>query len=679
MTRPYTYYNITRALLTLLMLGCSVSAWAQDPDPTYVAQIESTPYESLQAAIEAATNGQTVTLMDNISETANYTIDGKHITINFGTYTVTANHNNGSAKVFSITSTGGLTLQGTTGGFTDNTVKGIFYNEGTLTVEGGNYSTTEDDYGVIFNEGGTCNVSGGTLTGAYSAIYTKGTNTVNVSTGTINGAYIGIQANAGTTLNVTGGTITATNQARKYPGLYLIGEGTTVTVSGGTISGWDGISVREKASLTVNAGATISAKNAAIIGNGNEGQGNTTITINGGTMTSKDTGIYHPQIGTLTINGGSITGEKLGVEIRAGELSVTGGTITATADTYSCIANTNGTTTIGAALAIAQHTTKQDITVTISGGTFTGKMAISESNPQENDPAPQVTMSVTDGRFNGGITTADVTNFISGGTFSEQPAAAYCSDGFVPERDVSGHYGVLYDLQMTDATTMASLSAQNTKVVKATYTRSTGMVGAGSTTGTQYGTICLPFEITASITGMKLYKATGISASALTITEVETIDAEHKIPAGTPLIFELSAAATTLTVTSSYATVSTAVPATEPAGAGDNLLVGTYNAATITTGLENIYYLNGDKFHQAKVSLNVPAFRAYIKDTSAGARQRTLTISKEGDDVTGIQQSDALETVTAIYDLNGHKLSGLQRGLNIMRRTDGSTMKVIVK
>lgn len=659
-------------MLTLLMMASSVCAWAQN-----VAKIdEGHQYESLQAAITAAIDGQTVTLIADITETETYTIDGKHITIDFGTYTVAASHNNGSANVFNIAAGAGLTLTGTTGGFTDNTVKGIFYNQGTLTVNGGVYSTTVDDYGVIYNEDGTCTVDGGTLTGAYAAIYTKGTNSVTVNNGTLNGAWIGIQANAGTTLDVKGGTITASNQSHKLPGIQLKGEGTVATISSGTISGFNGIVVLEKSSLTVSGTANISGKNIAITGNGDSH--GTTININGGTITNNnDVAIYHPQDGTLTITDGTITGTTA-LEVRSGTVNISGGTLHATAAEYTCNPNGNGTTTVGAALAIAQHTTKKDITVNISGGTFTGVKAISESNPQENDPAPQVTMSITDGSFNGGITTADVTNFISGGTFSEQPAEEYCSDDFVVEDLGDGNFGVLYDLQMTDATTMASLSAQNTKVVKATYTRNTGMVGAGSTTGTQYGTICLPFEITASITGMKLYKATGISASALTIIEVETIDAEHKIPAGTPLIFELTSAATEMMVTSSYATVSTADLVDPTDG---NLLRGTYASTTITSDLENIYYLNGDKFHQAKVSLDVPAFRAYLlkPGSSPSSAPSMLSLSKEDNETAGILQVEALQTVTGVYDINGRKQNGIKPGINIMRRADGSVIKVMVK
>lgn len=420
-----------RSLLAVAFVGTAMTAWAQE-EPTYVAQIGEEKYETLRAAITAATDRQMVTLIANTTETETYTIQDKSITIDFGDYTVTANHSDGNAKVFNITSTGSLALKGT-GGFTDGNVYGIFYNQGKLTVNGGNYSTTVDDYGVIVNDGGTCTVNAGTLKGAYSAIYTKGTNTVNVTSGTLNGASLGIQANAGTTLNVTGGTITATDQSKKFPGIQLKGDGTVATISNATVSGFNGIVVLEKASLTVKDGANISGKNLAITGNGNEGNGGTTITINGGTITNNDdVAIYHPQEGTLTITGGTITGTTA-LEVRSGIVIISGGTLTSNATEYSCNPNGNGTTTVGAAVAIAQHTTKKDISVTISGGEFTGVKSISESNPQNNDPAPLVTMSVTAGTFAGGLTVTDVQGgFIEGGTFSEAVPTEYCKSGKAP-------------------------------------------------------------------------------------------------------------------------------------------------------------------------------------------------------------------------------------------------------
>lgn len=181
---------------------------------------------------------------------------------------------------------------------------------------------------------------------------------------------------------------------------------------------------------------------------GNGSRPNTQITINGGTITATATndnlGIYHPQDGTLTVNGGTITAYASAIEMRAGTLVINGGTFTATASEFSCNPNGSGTTTVGAAIAIAQHTTKTDIVVTIKGGTFEGEKAINESNPQANDPAPQVDLAVTGGDFTGEVSTVDVDHFISGGSFDAPVSNENCAEGFVPSplNPVTGKYSV---------------------------------------------------------------------------------------------------------------------------------------------------------------------------------------------------------------------------------------------
>lgn len=144
----------------------------------------------------------------------------------------------------------------------------------------------------------------------------------------------------------------------------------------------------DPAKLTVNGG-TLEGYYYGITGNGT--RHGTEITINDGvikgTCTGDNLGIYHPQDGTLTINGGTIEGYSSAIEVRSGTLNVTGGTFTATCPTYSCNPNGSGTTTTGAAIAIAQHTTNKPIDVNISGGTFnvTGNgLKLSVANPQNN-------------------------------------------------------------------------------------------------------------------------------------------------------------------------------------------------------------------------------------------------------------------------------------------------------
>lgn len=131
----------------------------------------------------------------------------------------------------------------------------------------------------------------------------------------------------------------------------------------------------------------------------------------------------------MTVGKAKITSET-GIEVRAGELTVDGATVEATAKEFSCEANASGTTTVGAAIAIEQHTTKQNIAVTIKGGSFKGVRALNESNPQANDPDPRVKLSIDGGTFIGDISTVDVTGFIKGGAFTDLASAVeYAADG----------------------------------------------------------------------------------------------------------------------------------------------------------------------------------------------------------------------------------------------------------
>ena len=155
----------------------------------------------------------------------------------------------------------------------------------------------------------------------------------------------------------------------------------------------------DNAVLTVNGGE-LYGHYYGITGNGS--RHGTVITVNGGTITGAEgSAIYHPQNGTLTITDGTFTGKETGIELRSGTLKVTGGTFETTSTEYSCNPNGSGTTTVGAAIAIAQHTTNQPIDATISGGTFkippTGNaVKLSVSNPENNSFTNVAVSGLTD-------------------------------------------------------------------------------------------------------------------------------------------------------------------------------------------------------------------------------------------------------------------------------------------
>lgn len=123
----------------------------------------------------------------------------------------------------------------------------------------------------------------------------------------------------------------------------------------------------------------------------------------------KGVAVYCAGNGTYNIEEGvTITGAT-GIEVRAGKLNVKGGTITSTAKELVSKANGSGSTTVGAGIAVVQHTTQLPIEVNIMGGTITGAEALYVNNTQGN-PAEawaKVKTLVTGGTFS-----TDVTEFV---------------------------------------------------------------------------------------------------------------------------------------------------------------------------------------------------------------------------------------------------------------------------
>lgn len=273
----------------------------------------------------------------------------------------------------------------------------------------------------------------------------------NITTGTIvlqeeimPEAQISIEDGQDITIDLNGHNITAKPGLEIAGGLLSIKHGATLTINGkGSVNGvsagglvYAGIALTAKgdagdtkpAVLIVNDGE-ITGSYYGIVGNGSLGRGNTKIIINGGHIkginATEATGIYNPQLNSeIIVNGGTIEGTT-GIEIRSGNLTVNQGLIIGNGMPLSVSPNGNGTTNIGAGIAIAQHTTKQPINVVISGGMIKGFSALYESNPQKNsaEDIAKVNISIAGGSFlaiNGGtnvVYSEDKEGFISGGSF----------------------------------------------------------------------------------------------------------------------------------------------------------------------------------------------------------------------------------------------------------------------
>lgn len=352
---------------------------------TPVAKIGDRDYASLQSAIEAALEGDTITLVDNC-EFGSMVIS-KGITLDLNEKKITVN-------------------------IPDSAVYGFFFRSGDSTIKNG---TIED----VTSDG---NTRGGLNTVIVSEVGTSLTvQDVNISayepdtTSLYN--YI-VRAQKGAELTLSG--ITTIEEKAQSEG-KLDYETETYGTIGVAVNGSSDSS--HPTTATVNKGVTVDVSGFAMSGNGSDT--NTLITINGGSLTSENAqAIYHPQKGTLNINGGVITGVT-GVEIRSGTLNMTGGEVHGANEGFDAEANSNGSTTSAVGIAIVQHTTGNDIDVNITGGTITGYRALTEANTQKNDePIENISISLSGGKFigakddtNSSVTAEDVESFIRGGTY----------------------------------------------------------------------------------------------------------------------------------------------------------------------------------------------------------------------------------------------------------------------
>jgi len=215
------------------------------------------------------------------------------------------------------------------------------------------------------------------------------------------------------TLDLNGKTIEYKSEATLTSGVIMVlrggdltvtdsSEGATGAIKSGT-KAYAAIALTKKgetstetAKLTVNNG-TLEGYYYAITGNGS--RHGTEITIAGGTVKGtnekSNQGIYHPQDGTLTISGGTISGYSSAVELRAGTLNITGGTLSASCTDFNYQPNQSGTTTAGAVVAIAQHSTLKAINVSIKGATLEGAKTIAVTDAQNNN-LKDITVSVAD-------------------------------------------------------------------------------------------------------------------------------------------------------------------------------------------------------------------------------------------------------------------------------------------
>lgn len=275
------------------------------------ASVDGKIYTALSAAIDAAGDGDTVTLLANLAESITIP-QGKEIVLDLNGHTLT--NTEGS---HTITNNGELTVQDTSAGRTgtvDNVThaRGALVNYGKATLEAGKFtrsaemgSSPSDNGGnswYVIDNHGTMTIDGAEVTsiGKYSSLIRNikedGNNEegiLNVKSGYLSNGFITLKNDTAGTLNITGGTITSGDQA--------VQNWSEATISGGELTGkvysWSaGADENNDAgNLTISGRAKINGEVAAIqYQYTDKGQTITpdtpaTVTIQGGTVLGKVT------------------------------------------------------------------------------------------------------------------------------------------------------------------------------------------------------------------------------------------------------------------------------------------------------------------------------------------------------------------------------------------------------
>ncbi len=264
--------------------------------------------------------------------------------------------------------TGASTIQTAGSTYIDN---GTFTNSSengvVLDICGGSGSDDDDDdadYGTT--------IDGGTFTAASNSAVTVSNNaTVGIGEYYLSNSDVKITSSAGCGIEVAGGTVdvfcgTIKGLGSNGTGIGIVSSNdsnaSSVSVYGGIITG---------TAYGISTDASITSEDLV------------TVTIDGGKI-SANTGVYLAANGECSISDGTIIG-KIGVEIQAGSLTVSGGTVS------------GSNSESGAGIAVKQNSSGSEISVTITSGTISGYYSVHESGATNKD---NITISINEGEAN---------------------------------------------------------------------------------------------------------------------------------------------------------------------------------------------------------------------------------------------------------------------------------------
>lgn len=197
--------------------------------------------------------------------------------------------------------------------------------------------------------------------------------------------------------------------------------------------------------------------------------------------------------------------------------------------------------------------------------------------------------------------------------------------------------------------------------------------------GATWETLCLPFEVSLANKNFRAFTLLSVKSDVVELQEITDC-----ITAGTPVIIKMNEGATSINITENDKMI---VRERQDSMLVDNCkLVGHYTHKTFGNDDDQCFVINGDKLVKAtkmsaytrSMDYSSNGFRAYMKVcTNTGSPADEYKIDIKGSTAIELIKNTA-EGKPEYYDLEGHRLSNLKKGVNIVKRGN-KTMKVIIR
>ena len=197
--------------------------------------------------------------------------------------------------------------------------------------------------------------------------------------------------------------------------------------------------------------------------------------------------------------------------------------------------------------------------------------------------------------------------------------------------------------------------------------------------GTTWETLCLPFDVSLANKNFRAFTLLSVKSDVVELQEIKDC-----ITAGTPVIIKMNEGATSINITENNKMI---VRERQDSMPVDNCkLVGHYTHKTFGNDDDHCFVINGNKLVKAtkmsaytrSMDYSSNGFRAYMKVcTNTGIPADEYNIDIKGSTAIKLLES-TVEEKPEYYDLEGHRLRDLKKGVNIVKRGN-KTMKIIIR